>query len=210
MEGKYYEALADLIVDVPLFPFGVIKGPVVRITPSVTWVEGKAQMQDKPRMTWYRVSPYDIWWTPGVSDIAEAAVIERVRLTRSNINQLLGLPGYNEVAFRAVLRDYGSRGYVMRLHRLVADRARQAGKPEDPRMNESGIIEMLEYHGYVQGKLLHGLRARRRDRSPIPTRITSATSTKSGATLLRLRSVRPSANARLTTLRSLRRCPVRS
>ena len=55
------------------------------------------------------VSPYDIWWTPGVSDIAEAAVVERVRLTRSNINQLLGLPGYNEVSLRAVLRDYGAR-----------------------------------------------------------------------------------------------------
>jgi hypothetical protein len=154
VEGKYYEALADLIVDVPLFPFGVIKGPVVRITPSVTWVDGQAQMQDKPRMTWYRVSPYDIWWTPGVSDIAEAAVIERVRLTRSNINQLLGLPGYNEFAIRSVLRDYGVRGFVMdSSDSSMTERAKLESR-EDPRMNQSGIIEMLEYHGYVQGKLL--------------------------------------------------------
>ena len=32
---------------------------------------------------------------------------------------------------------------------------------EDPQMNESGMLDMLEYHGYVQGRMLldHGMDA---------------------------------------------------
>jgi hypothetical protein len=94
-EGGFYQALADFLVDLPLFPFAVIKGPVVKITPRVTWTNGKAAVADTPLMTWYRVSPYDIWWTPGVADITMANVIERKRITRQMLNRLIGLPGYN-------------------------------------------------------------------------------------------------------------------
>jgi hypothetical protein len=154
VEGKFYDALADLLVDIPLFPFGVLKGPVVRIVPAVTWVNQKAQMQDTPKMFWYRVSPYDVWWSPGVADVAEAAVIERVRLTRSNINQLLGLPGYNERNVRRVLQEYGRRGYVLAATDGSMSERAQMESREDPRMNETGIIELMEYHGYIQGSML--------------------------------------------------------
>ena len=40
---------------------------------------------------------------PGVSNMADAAVIERTRVTRPDLNQLIGLPGYNEAAIREVL-----------------------------------------------------------------------------------------------------------
>ena len=42
VEGDFYEALAEFIVDLPLFPFAVFKGPVVRVVPSLTWAQGKA------------------------------------------------------------------------------------------------------------------------------------------------------------------------
>ena len=103
---------AQCLVDLPLFPFCCLKGPVVRITPQVTWVNGKAQVINKPKMFWNRVSPFDVWWTPGVSNIADAAVIERSRLTRSDLNQLIGLPGYNDAAILEVLKWYGQSGYV--------------------------------------------------------------------------------------------------
>ena len=56
VEGGFYDALDEGLVDIALFPFMVIKGPVVRITPQVTWVDGKAQVVDKPKMFWNRVS----------------------------------------------------------------------------------------------------------------------------------------------------------
>lgn len=154
VEGKFYEALADFLVDLPLFPFACIKGPVVRIVPAVTWKNGKAVVEEKPRMFWYRVSPYDLWWTPGVSNIADASVIERQRLTRVDLNQLIGLPGYNEDAIRGVLRDYGRSGYLLDSSDSSQTQRAEAESRENPQFNQSGIIEMLEFHGYIPGQLL--------------------------------------------------------
>lgn len=154
VEGGFYDAIGGLLVDLPLFPFACIKGPVVRIVPVVTWVNGRAQIVNKPKMFWYRVSPFDVWWTPGVSNVIDAAVIERTRVTRSDLNQLLGLPGYNDWALMEVLKWYGRSGYV-EVNASTSDTSRAVMESrEDPRMNQSGIIDMIEYHGYVQGTML--------------------------------------------------------
>jgi hypothetical protein len=154
VEGQFYEALAAFLVDLPLFPFACMKGPVVRVTPQVTWQGGFAVSVDKPQMFWNRVSPFDVWWTPGVSDIKDAAVIERTRVTRADLNQLIGLPGYNDAAIQEVLRWYGQSGYVEATASYAETPRAGMESREDPRMNQSGMIDMLEYHGYVQGQML--------------------------------------------------------
>ena len=154
VEGKFYDALAQFITDLPLFPFACIKGPVVLIEPRIQWVESQITETNEAKMEWYRVSPYDIWWTPGVSDITKASVIERQRITRQQLNRLIGLPGYNEAAIRQVLDEFG-RGGVVATSTDTSDTTRaQMESREDPRMNESGLIDLLEFHGYVQGRML--------------------------------------------------------
>jgi hypothetical protein len=154
VEGGFYEALSEFLIDIPLFPFACMKGPVVRVVPQVTWENGRAIKKNTPKMFWYRTSPFDVWWTPGVANIADAAVIERSRLTRADLNQMLGLPGYNEASIRAVLQEYGKSGYVATSSGANDTTRAMSESREDPRMNESGMIDMLEYHGYVQGALL--------------------------------------------------------
>jgi hypothetical protein len=156
VEGNFYEAMGACLIDIPLFPFACLKGPVVRIVPEVTWVPGNPvpQLVDKPKMFWNRVSPFDVWWTPGASVMADAAVIERSRLARQDLNQLLGLPGYNDAAILEVLHWYGQSGYV-EAGATWTDTSRAVMEHrESPQMNQSGMIDMLEYHGYVQGTIL--------------------------------------------------------
>ncbi|CAB4125136.1 hypothetical protein UFOVP55_64 [uncultured Caudovirales phage] len=152
-EGGFYKALAEFLVDLPLFPFAVLKGPVVRIVPTVQWVGGQAQVQQKPRLTWTRVSPFDVWWTPGVSDIEDASVIERTRLTRADLNDLLDLPGYNQEAIRTVLDLYGRGGLSDNWDQTDAERAVQENR-ENPMLNQSGLITCLEFIGNIQGRML--------------------------------------------------------
>lgn len=151
--GSFYKALAEFISDLPLFPFACIKGPVVRIVPTVTWESNSAVVKQVPRLTWTRVSPFDVWWTPGVSDIEDAAIIERTRLTRADLNDLLDLPGYNQSALREVLDLYGRGGLVDNWDVTDAERAVQESR-ENPNLNQSGMITCLEYTGNIQGKLL--------------------------------------------------------
>jgi hypothetical protein len=152
-EGGFYRAIAEFITDLPLFPYAVMKGPVVRIVPTVVWQQGQAITQNRPRMFWTRVSPFDIWWTPGVADIEDASVIERTRVTRADLNDLLDLPGFDHDAVREVLDDYGRGGLEDNWDMTDAERAVQENR-ENPQWNRSGLISCLEYHGNVQGRML--------------------------------------------------------
>lgn len=151
--GGFYKALAEFIVDLPLFPFAVLKGPIVRIVPTVTWQNGQPTTNQAPRLFWNRISPFDVWWTPGVSDIEDAQVIERTRVTRADLNDLLDLPGYNVEAIRAVLDEYGRGGLTDNWDETDSERAEMESR-ENPHFNQSGLISCLEFHGNVQGRML--------------------------------------------------------
>ena len=159
-EGGFYHALAEFLVDLPIFPFACIKGPVVRVQPEVTWPSGGGMptVQQKPKLTWGRVSPFDLWWTPGVSDIANANVIEKLRVTRAEVNDLLDLPGYDHDEIRMVLDEYGRGGLYDNWDTTDAERSTLESR-ENPAWNRSAMLSMMEFHGNVQGRILqdHGL-----------------------------------------------------
>jgi hypothetical protein len=152
-DGGFYKALAEFLVDLPLFPFACIKGPVVRIVPTVSWGSGMPVVEQKPKLFWNRCSPFDLWWTPGVADIEDATVIERTRLTRADLNDLLDLPGYNHENIEKVLDEYGRGGISDDWDSTDSERAQQESR-ENPRLNRSGLISCLEFHGNVQGRML--------------------------------------------------------
>jgi hypothetical protein len=154
-EGGFYHALAEFIVDLPIFPFACIKGPVVKIIPRVIWPKGGGEptIKQVPVLTWNRVSPFDIWFTPGVSDIANANVIEKLRVTRAELNDLLDLPGYNTAEIRACLDEYGRGGLYDNWDTTDAERSVLENR-ENPAWNRSGLISMMEFNGNVQGRML--------------------------------------------------------
>ena len=154
-EGGFYHALAEFLVDLPIFPFACIKGPVVRVVPTVIWPPGggRPTIQMKPTLTWNRVNPFDLWWTPGVSDIANANMIEKLRVTRAELNELLDLPGYNQSEIYAVLDEYGRGGLYDNWDTTDAERS-VLENLENPMWNRSALISMMEFNGNVQGRVL--------------------------------------------------------
>lgn len=215
--GGFYNAFAEFLVDLPVFPYACLKGPTVRIKTQVKWTKdvapwsnnpssrglqassgsagammggpsntqmgntpsgplgsagpqpgmgnpqglppkpqpqmAQAVVQDIPVLCWERVSPFDIYWTPGVADIGDANVIQRSRLTRAEINDLLDLPGFITEEVRAVLDEYGRGGLVDNWDMTDAERAILENR-EDPRFNQSGLIACLEFQGMAQGRHL--------------------------------------------------------
>lgn len=150
--GRFYEAMNDFLIDLPLFPFAVLKGPIVRMVPKMTWIQGQPSLQNRAQMFWERVSPFDVYWTPGANAIEDAEIIERKRLTRADLNDLLGLPGYDDNAIRLALEDYAN-GLREWLDAPDTEAALMEGR-ENPNMNISHYIDAIEYHGNVQGRML--------------------------------------------------------
>jgi uncharacterized protein (DUF4415 family) len=153
VEGGFYKALAEFIADLPIFPFACIKGPVVRIVPTLNWENGTAVSSPRPRLFWERVSPFDVWWTPGAADVENASIVERSRLSRADLNDLLDIPGYDVDEIRAVLDEYGRGGLSDNWDSTDSERAASESR-ENPVTNNSGMITCLEFNGNVQGRLL--------------------------------------------------------
>lgn len=154
-EGFFYHALAEFIVDLPIFPFACLKGPQVKIIPTVTWAPNNSQpkIEQTPKLIWNRVSPFDLWWTPGVADIQYADLIEKGRITRAELNDLLDLPGYNQEEVRAVLEEYGRGGLYDNWDTTDAERAVLENR-ENPAWNRSALLSIMMFTGHVQGSLL--------------------------------------------------------
>ena len=150
--GNFYGAFAEFLTDLPLFPFAVLKGPVVKMVPALSWVNGRPMMRNLPRMFWERISPFDFYFSPGVADIEHAEIIERKRLTRTDLNDLLNLPGYDQTAVRLALQDY-ENGLRDWLDYPDTEQALNEAR-ENPYFNQSHVIDAIEYHGNIQGRML--------------------------------------------------------
>lgn len=152
-EGGLYQAFAEFLVDLPMFPFACIKGPEVRMANKVTYTNGAATVSILPKLYWQRVSPFDLYWTPGASTIEQADVIERLRVTRAELNDCLDLPGFNVAEVRAVLDEYGRGGIVDNWDYTDTERAQWENR-ENPQWNQSGMLNMRKFTGNVQGSML--------------------------------------------------------
>jgi hypothetical protein len=88
-----------------------------------------------------------------VRKFEESDVIEHLRLTRSDLNNLLGVPGYDDKAIRGALEQYGNGGLSDWIDYTDTERAQMEAR-EDPHINLSDMIDTLEFHGTIQGRLL--------------------------------------------------------
>jgi hypothetical protein len=152
-QGNFYNALSEVLTDITSNPFAVLKGPTVRMVRDIHWQGREAVPTTRAKLWWERVSPFDVWWTPGVSHIEDAQIIHRIRITRTDLNDLIGLPGYNTENIRAVLMYYGSAGLTENWDSTDAPRAIMENR-ENPVYNLSQLLTTLEFHGNVQGRML--------------------------------------------------------
>jgi hypothetical protein len=153
VQGGFYNALREFLSDLPIFLFACIKGPVVHAVDTIKWEDGEIKRTREVRPYWKRVSPFDLFLSPGASSIEVSEVFERQRLSRAELNALKGVPGYNDKAIDAVLEDYGQGGLYEWTSGIETEQAEQENK-ESPHENQTGLIDTLEYHGPVQGRML--------------------------------------------------------
>ena len=59
-------------------------------------------------MSWESVSPFDMYPDPAAKTINEGDLFERARYTRMDLENMIGLRGYNDDAIRFILQSYSS------------------------------------------------------------------------------------------------------
>ena len=154
VEGGYYTALGQFIKDLATFPTAFLKGPIIRRKKRLVWTEdqnGKPvpAVEIVPGREYYRVSPFDIYPSPGARSVQDGYLCERHRLRRSDLVDMIGVDGFNESAIRSALNDYGSgldQWLAVDTQRSTLENRPQAHN--DP----EGLIDCIEYWGSAQGK----------------------------------------------------------
>jgi hypothetical protein len=159
-EGGFAKAFAEFLDDLSTFPSAILKGPVIRNKPQMTWSEPDADGMYTPVVAnvltaeWDRVSPLDIYPAPGASDIDDGYLIELHRLYPYQLEELIGVEGYNEGAIRAVIDAYGVGG-LREYTNIDSERAEAEGKSSsDISDTTSPTIGAVQYWGPVLGKEL--------------------------------------------------------
>jgi hypothetical protein len=154
VEGNFLEALDQFIDDLTTFKTAFLKGPVVRRKPKLKWgPAGELTVTQELCLEWERVDPFMLYPAPWARSVNDAPLIERHKLSREELNQLIGVEGYSEVAIRQVLDQYGTGGLSNWLT-IDAAKAAAEGRTETAYVNNGGLIDALQYWGSVSGKLL--------------------------------------------------------
>lgn len=158
-EGNWQRAFSDFLDDITTFPSAFIKGPVVRKRPKMQWVPAQGgqyqlDVKDELVLEWERVDPFNIYPAPDASDVNQGSLIERHKLSRSDLQALLGVEGYSDGAIRMVLEEYGKGGLRDWIY-VDMNKASAEGKSTmGVQQNPSQLIDALQYWGSVQGQLL--------------------------------------------------------
>lgn len=158
VEGGWIEAINQFLDDLMVYKTAFIKGPVVRNAKQLRWGEGpdgrmQPQVTSEKKLEWERVDPLNIYPAPWCRTTQDGFLIERQKLSRSDLLALSGIEGYSDDAIRAVLDMHGSGG----LHEwLSVDSQRDTaeGRELTHASQSSDLMDALQFWGSVSGKML--------------------------------------------------------
>jgi hypothetical protein len=152
-QGGFRRAAEEFVDDFVTYPTAIMKGPSVRRKKRLVWGPEfqPIVVNDFSRDT-ERVSPYDIFPSANSSGVNDGFLIQRHRLTLKDVENLKGVPGYNEAEIEQVILRYGRDGY----------RYQEYGDIEQQKLKgqlngsywTSNFIEALEFWGPVLGEVL--------------------------------------------------------
>ena len=159
LEGNWTTAFAQFIDDLVTFPSAVLKGPVVRNRPALKWIKDQngqyaLDVQNTLTLEWERVSPFNLYPAPDASAINDGYMIERHKLSRSDLVSMLGVDGYSDGAIRGVLEQYGKGGLREWIYVDLTKATAEGKSTTAAGQNPSELIDALQFWGSVQGRLL--------------------------------------------------------
>jgi len=153
-EGDWEEQFGEFIEDFATFPSDIMKAPLIRRKRKLAWGPNNEPIVSADiGLQYTRVSPFDVYPSPESSTINDGDLIERMRFSRRSLYDLIGVPGYNEEAIRAVLQEYGRGGLRDWLWRDY-ERAQLEGKDKFWMRQDQKTIDGLQYWGSAQGLAL--------------------------------------------------------
>ena len=155
-QGGWEDSFNDFITDLVTFPTAFIKGPIVRRQRTLGWAtdaSGRTIVEPVEKLgpEYERVDPFRIYPEPGITNISEGYMFELHRMTRMELSDLIGVPGYDEDAIRQVLENGNGTSWINEDVELQKD---EEERKYYAYMRPTTEFDALEFWGKVSGKML--------------------------------------------------------
>ena len=155
-QGGWGESFNDFITDLVTYPCGFIKGPIVRRQRKLSYMKDEmgnttVEADEIIAPEFERVDPFRIYPEPGITNISDGYMFEHHPLSRTELADLVGVPGYDEDAIRKVL-DFGNGDS------WISEDVEHAKDDEERKFHAfdrpTEIYDAVEFWGKVSGKML--------------------------------------------------------
>ena len=151
--GGYYSALAEYVQHFCTYPAAVLKGPFLRRSKRLKWLRpGEPDVVSVPELAWSAVNPFDCYPAPEAQSCQDGDFIERIRMTRADLYECIGVPGYSEKAIRTVLAQQQNGGLRAWLWSDMERRSLE-GETHDTWIPDY-LVDALHFWGSVEGRVL--------------------------------------------------------
>lgn len=159
IEGGFITAFDAFIDDITTFPCAFMKGPIVRRKPTMKWNQNaqsgyQLEIVDDLVLEWERVDPFMIYPSPASTGINDGYLIERHKLRQTDLEEMIGVDGYDDEAIRQVIEAYG-RGGLQEWLIVDSTKAQAEGRSTSAVMqNSEHLIDAVQFWGMVSGQML--------------------------------------------------------
>ena len=150
-QGGWADAFSEFITDLVTFPAAFIKGPIVRRQRYLKWEGSKLVPGERIAPEFERVSPFNIYPEPGITRINDGYLFEYHEMTRSQLADLIGVPGYDDQAIRKVLEIGNAQSWVQEWQKSSREEEERKFHTE---LRPTEIYDTLEFWGKVSGRML--------------------------------------------------------
>ena len=151
-ESGWYRSLAAAIKDLGTYKAVFMEGPIVENEPQLEWTDDGGvsypAVVTKPKRKYYRISPFDVYPSPGAITCDDGDLIIKKRFSRKTLKAFKGIDGFDSDSIDMALDKYGS-GYID--WTSTDSELSDIHDQKDRQSNSIGTIDTLKYFGSVQG-----------------------------------------------------------
>lgn len=152
-ECDFIPTIQSFISDLMVYPYAVLKGPVVKRQRRLQWQGATPNATSEAALTVERVSPFDYYFAPWSVSPQEGFSVEIMHMARQAVVECKGMPNFNDKKLEEALNHY------IEGHQELTETTTQREQLEYQTMLtlwQGDTIDTLDFWGSVRGDLLKG------------------------------------------------------
>lgn len=154
LEGRWKDALADLIQQISTYGTGVLKGPDFRMRKRVAYKKDSSEnttceVEWKLVPEWSALDPFDCYPSPGAVTINDGAFCHKVRYLPKDLGAMRGQPGYRDDVIDSILKRWPNGGLTLT---GVSDAHVRENRNDGGNSQDTVFLEGFEFWGECYGE----------------------------------------------------------